>query len=178
MSVIGLDLSLRSTGVCVIQDGEAECVTIGSRVEAQWWEFPARVEGIVSDVLEWASVAEPAVFIESPAFAAKGRALDRMFGAWWLAVSELVKHGVTVRRVTPGQLKKFATGSGSANKEQVLLAVDRRYPEVAVAGNDEADALVLAVIGSAVYGEPFSRSLTKDQELIVEAVRVDGRGES
>ncbi len=171
--ILGIDFSLTSTGVCAIKDGDAECVTIGSKREDAWHEFPNRVEQIALDIFNWVGDdgLGAGLVIESPAFAAKGSAVDSMFGGWWLAVRAFGRLGWDPPlRVTPSQLKKFATGKGNAGKDEVLLAVARRYPDVVIKNNNEADAVVLAAIGAAAYGEPFNRALTAAQQAVVEAV--------
>lgn len=170
--IVGVDFSLTSTGVCAITDGEAECITIKTRKEEQWWLFPERVASIAAQILEWADVtAGDQIVIETPAFMAKSATLDKMLGGWWLLVHHLTGSiGEPPLRVTPQQVKKYATGKGNAGKDEVLAAVIRRYPDVLVTGNDQADALVLAAIGAAVLGEPFE-TLTRFQQEVVDAVR-------
>lgn len=174
--ILGIDFSLTSTGVCAIDKGSAECITVGSKQEQVWQEFPDRVKGIIHQALDWADTKDPIVLIESPAFGAKGSALDRMFGGWWLAVEALVPRSGALFKVTPGQIKKFATGNGAAKKDAVMLAVARRHPEVEFQTNDESDAFVLASIGAAAFGEPYAAPLTQYQQEIVDAVRA-GRKE-
>lgn len=176
--IVGIDFSLTSTGVCAITDGEAECITIRSKKEERWFEFPDRVAQIAADLEQWVR-SDALLVLESPAFAAKSSSLDRMFGGWWLFVDELrTTHLFEVPLlVTPSQVKKFATGRGNASKDEVLLAVARRYPDVEVADNNQTDALVLAAIGAAAMGEPFNGSLTAAQQEIVEAVRSRGGNE-
>lgn len=177
--ILGIDFSLTSTGVCAITDGEAECITIRSSKEETWDAFPRRVESIAVAIHEWAGdeMLGAALVIETPAFAGKSSSLDRMFGGWWIAVNTFSRLGYdTPLRVTPQQVKKYATGKGNANKDEVLAAVIRRYPDVFVTGNDQADALVLAAIGAGVYGEPFETG-TKYQQEVVEAVRLRGEVE-
>lgn len=173
MTVLGVDFSLTSTGVCAITDGEAECITIKTKKEEQWWLFPERIRSIAAQILEWADVtAADHIVIETPAFMAKSATLDKMFAGWWFLVWHLTGTGEDPPlRVTPAQLKKYATGKGNAGKDEVLAAVIRRYPDVIVTGNDQADALVLAAIGAAVMGEPFNGPLTVAQQEVVEAVR-------
>ena len=69
--------------------------------------------------------------------------------------------GVPVLPVPPSCRAKYATGKGNAGKDEVLLAVARRYPHAPVGGNDEADALVLAAMGARLLGEPVEDSLPK-----------------
>lgn len=175
--ILGIDFSLTATGVCAITDGEAECITIRTAKEILWWQFPDRIALISSQLEEWsafrAELGDPYLVIESPAFAAKSSSLDRMFGGWWLFVDELM-NGLSLDTpllVTPSQVKKFATGKGNAGKDEVMLATARRYPDVAIANNNEADALTLAAIGAAAYGEPFTGTLSKYQQEVVDAVR-------
>ncbi|MFF8817839.1 hypothetical protein ACF07D_07570 [Leucobacter sp. NPDC015123] len=176
MTILGVDFSLTSTGVCSIQDGEAECITVKSKKEAVWHEFPKRVNGIAYEIDFWANPGvEPEraqVVLETPAFAATSSSLDRMFGGWWMFVDALAGCGFEPPLlVTPAQVKKYATGKGNAAKDAVLASVFKRYPDVDVSGNDQADALVLAAIGAAVMGEPFNGPLTVAQQEVVEAVR-------
>lgn len=174
MTILGVDFSLTSTGVCSIEDGAAECITVKSKKEEVWHEFPQRVAGIALDIEAWIGAdTDPLIVIESPAFAAKSSSLDRMLGGWWMFVDTLITACVfnPPLLVTPGQLKKFATGKGNAGKDEVMLAVSRRYPDVAVTDNNQTDALVLAAIGAAVMGEPFNGPLTLAQQEVIEAVR-------
>ena len=71
--------------------------------------------------------------------------------------------------VTPGSLKKFATGSGAAKKEQVMLQVFKRWGFEAKT-NNEADAYVLARIGLA-YLDPLAVGLTKSQAEVIAVLR-------
>lgn len=45
--------------------------------------------------------------------------------------------------VNPTSLKKWATGRGKASKEQMMAAAKRMFPDRTIAGDDEADALML-----------------------------------
>lgn len=177
--IVGVDFSLTATGVCAITDGEAECVTFGSKKEDSWDLFPERVQSIGAQISEWAAERElaPAWVIESPAFAAKSSSLDRMFGGWWLLVDYMIGDcgWDTPLLVSPARLKKFATGKGNASKRDVERAVWRGFPDVHIGDDNQADALVLAAIGAAAWGEPFNRSLTKYQEEVVAAVATGKR---
>lgn len=175
--ILGIDFSLTSTGVCAIFDSEAECITLRSKKEELWWQFPQRIKEIVSGIVDWAAdeARESTLVIETPAFAAKSSSLDRMFGGWWLAVQLLIENGFEPPLlVTPAQVKKYAAGNGRAHKDEVLAAVIRRYPDILVAGNDQADALTLAAIGAGVFNEPFETP-TKYQLDVIEAVRFRSR---
>jgi crossover junction endodeoxyribonuclease RuvC len=52
---------------------------------------------------------------------------------------------------------KFCTGRGNAAKDEVLAAAIKRWPELDIADNNQADALILAMMGAqwagAITGE-------------------------
>lgn len=77
----------------------------------------------------------------------------------------LVRHWLWLRcipyvLVQPAQLKLYACGKGGgpdAGKDQVLLAVERRYGGLAtVTDNNQADALVLLAMALEHYGSPLA----------------------
>ena len=111
------------------------------------------------------------VVIEQPAYSQSGGSTHDRSGFWWMVVGRLLAAEVPVAEVTPGGVKKYATGSGSSGKDAVLAAVIRRYPAVAVSGNDEADALVLAAMGARWLGAPLEASLPAVNLQAMEAVR-------
>lgn len=174
--ILGIDFSLTSTGVCAITDGEAECLTIGTKT-TNWWEFGERPRSIANSINKWHGEDRPAWVIESPSFMSSGRAHDKVLVGWHMLIDHMVfELGYDPPLlVSPSQLKKFATDNGNAPKEEVLLAVARGYPDVPIKNNNEADAVILAAIGAAAYGEPFNRTLTKVQEKIVADVAA-GKG--
>lgn len=52
---------------------------------------------------------------------------------------------VNVERIAPTEAKKIATGNGRAKKEQVLEAVQARFPSSQVTTFDQADAIALGL---------------------------------
>lgn len=171
--ILGVDFSLTATGVCSIADAEAECVTVGSRA-TDWWAFGDRPREIAAAVDAWHREDRPAWVIESPSYMSRGRGHDKVLIGWHMFVDHMI-FGLGYEPpllVSPSQVKKFATGAGNASKRDVERAVWRRYPDVELRDDNQADALVLAAIGSAAYGEPFNGSLTKYQHEVVEAVRL------
>ena len=78
----------------------------------------------------------------------------------------LVELGTAVRQVLhesdarwyevpPGTLKKFLTGNGTCKKDQIVLAVYKRFG-IECRSDDEADAVALAYFGAAHQGQPVS----------------------
>lgn len=171
---VGLDLSLTSTGVAIIHDGHATVQRITSKPtkNATTADQAARLDSIVQRIL--AAIPHSAhtkIAVEGPSFGSTGTAAHILGGLWWLVRVALVKADLDFTVVaSPGTVKRYATGNGNAPKDHVLAAVVRRYPDVDVSGNDEADALVLAAIRARHDGHPFEESLPAAQSAAVSAV--------
>jgi crossover junction endodeoxyribonuclease RuvC len=148
--VIGLDLSLSSTGVAC-NAGWVERI----RLAAGPVDKPfLRLRAIRARVLEFANTGTDLVVVEGLAISRQtGQHLTRA-GMWHL-VMEAVDARTPWIQVSPTALKKYATGRGNAGKDEVLAAAVRRFPHIDVKGNDEADALWLAAIGADLLGEPM-----------------------
>lgn len=154
---IGIDFSLTGTGVAHYRNGEWDCTTIRSlKDDGTPTGFLRRVHKIAADIIAWADPIEGDVWaIESPAFNAKGAALDRMFGGWWIVIDDLTQHHAEPWLVPPTMLKKLATGKGNAGKDEVLAATVRRHPDAPIRDNNMADAVTLAVAASVFQGHPI-----------------------
>lgn len=160
---VGLDLSLTSTGVALIHDGHATVTRITStgRKGATTAETADRIDRIIHDILHALPPLEHCrVAVEGPSFASTGSAAHVLGGLWWAVRAHLSSVDVIV--VPPSTVKKYATGKGNAGKDEVLAAVVRRYLDVEVRGNDEADALVLAAIAARLNGDPIDPALPAD----------------
>lgn len=164
MKIVGIDPSLSSTGVAVVSCSgreveSVEVATVTSKPEADVDPLARlnRMRRIVRSVMDHAVDANAAV-IEGPSYGSvTGRQHDRS-GLWWMLVRALT--GVCLlAEVPPASRTMYATGRGNASKDTVLSSVIRRYPDVEVAGNDQADALVLAAMGARWWGIPIEISL-------------------
>lgn len=155
---IGIDYSTTATGVAIVEGDHWQTFTIKSKpVGDTLPHYYARIETLADNIL---GAIDPhpgdVVAIEGLAFAGKGRAVDRLHYAWHRTVQRLSRHGAVgdVLIVTTNQVKQLATGKGNAQKDDVLLATERRLPQADVAGNDEADAVWIAVGASVLAGAP------------------------
>lgn len=158
MRVLGIDPSLTSTGLALVEGGRV--------IETQRVQTKARGHQRIEEILDAIWKMGPGrgieglrVGIEGTAYGAKGSSVVQIFGLWGIVTHSLwtwlgTEHYQGYYVVTPSALKKYATGNGTSSKEEVLLAVDRRYPEAEVGGNDVADALIVAAMGARHFEEP------------------------
>lgn len=154
---IGIDWSLTNTGVTAFVDGEWDRMTIRTKTDDGTPEgFLERVHHIAAKITEWADPHDGDVWaIEGPSLHAKGAAIDRMFGGWWLTVDDLVAHHEPPCVFAPSSVKKLATGKGNASKGEVILATAKRLPEADVTNEHEADAAWITIAASIIAGQPI-----------------------
>lgn len=178
-TVIGIDLSLTSTGIAVVHtSGEILVARIQSKGNKEASLTDRRERLFKLDLAVWKHICDahesdlnnpPLIVIEQPAFSRQTGHMHDRSGLWWLVVSRAAQH-YDVAEVTPTARAKYATGKGNAGKDAVLAAVVRRYPHVETTGNDEADALVLAAMGARHLGQPID-DLPKTHLAAMDAVR-------
>jgi len=182
MKVIGLDKSMTSTGLAVVDDTQTETIRV-QRITSQ----PAKRDDGLKPSLQQRhdrmvmvedrlmvlvgmcppgtrGISRPPalVVIEGPAYAASQGAHD-IGGSWWRVVNNLLRVGIPVAEVSPSQVKQYATGSGSTSgktkvtKQMVIDAVRTNYGDAGsmITQTDEADALILAAIGCRYLGRPI-----------------------
>lgn len=144
--VVGLDLSLAKTGLC---DGvkawrRGYSLTEDSPLAAKVDRIRDVASDVVSDVLD----ARPRlVVVEQLSYGSQGDAVHQLAGLWFTVVGELQYARIPYATATPNQRAQYATGSGSAKKRAVKMAVRLRWPQIPVADDNEADAVSLAAMG-------------------------------
>ena len=149
--VIGLDLSLNSAGIArlhVARKGwDSKAVTSGNCPADPIWK---RFSAVAKDVLKLVGKND-IVFIEDYAFGKRSSltVLAELGGIVRFMIWRLTGHWPFSVPITA--LKKFATGRGSAKKEDIKLALYKKH-RLEFKTNDEADALVLAQIGALLLG--------------------------
>lgn len=154
---VGIDYSTTSCGIAITDGTTWETLTVkSSPTGASLGDYYERITDHARDIIAAARItALDTVGIEGIAFAGRGRSVDRLHYAWHRTVESLVRVlDVDPVIVTTNQVKQLATGKGNAQKDDVLLAAERRVPEARVAGNDEADAVWIAVGVSVLAGDP------------------------
>jgi Holliday junction resolvasome RuvABC endonuclease subunit len=154
---VGIDYSTTSSGVAVIEGESIRTFTLKSKPAGpSLVAYYERIRSLAADIMAAAELQPgDVVAIEGIAFAGRGAAVDRLHYSWHRTVELLSRViGTELVIVTTNQVKQLATGRGNAQKDDVLLATERRLPGAQVAGNDEADAVWVAVGASILHGEP------------------------
>lgn len=163
--VIGLDLSLTSTGVARVTNGRVvgtNSIRTAGKKGDDLQARAKRLESIVKSVyVDLCAFNPELVVVEAPSYGSQHGAQHDRSGLWWLVVQATLNGGWPVATVSPNGRAKYGTGKGNSPKDAVLAAVIKRYPEVTLNSNDEADALLLASMGSRHLGWPIEDELPK-----------------
>ena len=180
MRVMGLDLSITSTGMCVL--GNKGVYFLGSiptkpNDKDFLWDDYKRFDTIASTIMSVISKHKiKRLFIEAPAFAAHdmgGRQAQLrgivMFRLW----EAYSRDDFVYVSIAPTKLKKFIVGSGKNGSKNLMgEAVRRSYPielqNVRFTNDDEIDAYALAKFGhvsiqACKKGFKFLRTIPKYQ---------------
>lgn len=167
--VTGLDLSLTSTGVCVVHveplkpgvrppllfDAEVGTVTTKPGDDKSYWTMSQRIYTIVARLTPAIQRAD-LIVLEGPSLASVGGYAHARAWLWGAVYDRCIEAGKDETLVVaPSQRVKYAVGKGSATKDAVLAAAIKRWPNVDIRGHDTADAMILAAIGCRYLGLPI-----------------------
>jgi crossover junction endodeoxyribonuclease RuvC len=161
LKIVGIDASLTSTGVAVLND------SLHTEVIKSKKTGPERLIEIRARIWEIVFGAE-LVVIEGYAFA-KGNQAHQMGELGGLLRVMFHEMRLNWIEVAPGQVKKFATGKGNADKRDMAVGVYKRWGREFTTG-DEMDAFVLALIGQA-YHQGLVDGLTAFQREVIDGIR-------
>jgi crossover junction endodeoxyribonuclease RuvC len=153
-SFIGLDLSLTSTGMVVMRDGQIsqDANHCGGELRgAERLEFIAKQ--IQVSIEESTYEGESFAAIEGYTYASMQNlpALAELGG---VVKCRLLDMGVPFIIVAPTTLKKFTTGDHHAKKDKMILEVYKRW-DYEAENNDMADAYALAAFCAAHHEKPW-----------------------
>ena len=156
MRIVGIDPSLTATGIAATTTNDP-AVTFTETITSPR-RGHERLSRILEEINTWTRIAQ-LVVIEGPAYGSAAGARQQghheRAGLWWLITHDLWRKHIQVAVVDPVSRIRYATGKGRAGKDEVLAAVIRRYTQIEVANNNEADALVLAAMGAHHAGFPL-----------------------
>ena len=133
ITVIGLDLSLTSTGICV--DGVAE--SLSSQLKGV-----ERLADLAEQVCERVSSTPHAVVcVEGYSFGSRNSQAHAIGELGGVVRYRLWQLGIPVVDIPPTCRAKFATGRGNAGKDEMIASVSQRGHRPC--DDNEADALAI-----------------------------------
>lgn len=149
--VIGADFSLSATGIAC-NAGWTETLKPSAKLRGH-----PRMTWLRDAILDHTRGAD-LVVVEGPSYGNQGAQRQsghhERAGLWWLVTHALWAADMPVAVASPASVKKYATGRGNASKDEVLLAVSRRFAWFD-GDNNAADALILAAAGADFLGAPM-----------------------
>lgn len=157
---IGIDPSTKTGIVILNQDGEVlleEELTGISDVD------PKRMVTLTEKVINQIKGQNSVICIEGFSYGSKGRGISFQFGLGHAIRNEMYKHNIKYKDVSPGQLKKFATGKGNTSKDNMILPIYKRW-QYEHDSDNVRDAFVLAQIAK---GFSDGSGLVKHQREVI-----------
>lgn len=153
---VGLDLSLTSTGIAIVQAKSpltdeysltTKLVKSKGKADADYPTQLERVNTIADRIAQVLAEQSPDyVAIEGPSLASRHGRVHQRHGLWWVVYGQVLDRlPCTVEVIPPTTLKKWFTGKGNANKSmmaEVALALVGRPLDT----DDEVDAFALALM--------------------------------
>lgn len=170
--IIGVDTSLTRTGLARIDVVGSLPPTIelwsypSKPVGDQWAARHDRIHELATEVGKAFDGFPTLVVIESPAYSSTTGAVHDRAWFWGQVYHQARERGIPVLTATPQGRMKYATGKGKADKDVVLAAAIKRWPNVDITNNDEADALILAAMGARKLGHPVDDVPLLNQEAL------------
>lgn len=159
---VGIDPSTK-TGLVILNDDKVETEI---EITTNTSDEPLRFMNIASHVMKHLK-DDDVICIEGFSFGSKGKGVSTQYGIGWLIRAELIKSGYSYYEVSPGALKKFATGKGTTKKDEMVLPIYKRWGYEGATDNIR-DAFVLAQIAKATIN---NNDLTAFQKDVMEKVK-------
>jgi Holliday junction resolvasome RuvABC endonuclease subunit len=142
--VLGLDLSLTGTGIC-LPDGTTFTVkTKTSEGDRRLVHIAETIRAVASDGVDLAVIEDLPVHGKSAGITGMVHGTAR---------TELIRAGIPYALIAPATLKAYATGSGTGDKTAMALAAFKRAG-VEFADDNQCDAFWLRVAGLDWLGHP------------------------
>lgn len=157
-TILGIDQSISCTGVVVVTDGVLDHYeTVTTPPMKGIYNKVFRIKSIVDQIVAIIGKYNPeVVYIEEIAFAGQGDAAKDLAGLYYVILVTLDRIGVKYVPVNIKTVKKLATGSGNAKKEDMFEALPDTvkiefgtFPKTK-GRYDLADAYHIAVVGNSI----------------------------
>jgi crossover junction endodeoxyribonuclease RuvC len=146
--VLGIDTSLRSTGIAVVEaQGSSlrhvDCATLKTSPK---WLHSACLKHIAEGISNMIAESQPQEASIEGAFFFKNAKTAMVLGeARGVAIATCAAHGLPVYEYAPRRVKQAVVGVGSAEKHQVARMVMRLLGLTDEPQQDAADALAIAI---------------------------------
>lgn len=155
VNIAALDLSLTGTGIAHLADGTLTART----VKCPKLIGNARLDLILRTCV-YSDFDADLVVIEGPAYGkqSKQSGHHERAGLWWLVAHALWVNSIPYVVIPPSNRSKYATGKGTAGKDEVMAAAIKRYGHlVDITDNNQGDAVVLLAMVADHYGAPLAK---------------------
>lgn len=163
MTFVGIDPAIANNGLVIVRPGgDADAHTFKSphiaRKNRDPHAWSSRIE-IAASTLASQVPHDSLVAIEGPAHGARFGNPDERAGLRWSLIARLRVRGCRIVAIPPTKAKMWLTGSGVADKGEMLLAARdltaRHMPDLEISTEHEADAFALVSMLAAHFGAPF-----------------------
>lgn len=164
MSVLGIDPSLRCTGIALVtRGGDVVASRFPTKPAGTLAEQQEQVRYIVGSVLRAVPMTLDLTVIEEP-YVPQHAAGEVVVRSWvyGLLVDQLMQRG-PVAKVSAKTRAKYAAHNGNADKKAVEAAIREAFPNIPIRDNNEADAIALAAMGARYLGVPADGTPSKKQ---------------
>ena len=146
--VLGIDTSLRSTGVGVVEavGNRLSCVECGFLKTSRQWPHSQcllRIAEGLDDIIRRTRPQE--VAIEGAFFCKNVKTAMVLGEARGVAIAACARHGIPVYEYAPRLVKQAVVGVGRAEKDQVAKMVKTMLGLAEQPQGDAADALAIAI---------------------------------
>lgn len=148
LRVLGIDTSLRSTGLGVVERGGARLCAVAHATlrNPAAWPHSRCLERIYRDVQAMIEQTRPGAASIEGAFHCKNARTALILGqARGAAIAACAARGLAIYEYSPRKVKQSVCGSGAASKPQVAKMVCSILALAPVPPEDETDALALAI---------------------------------
>src|SRR5699024_327242 len=160
VNYIGIDPSTKTGIVILDNDGN---VLLEEEITGTGDKDPKRMVTLTNKIINQIKGQNSTICIEGFSYGSKGRGISFQFGLGHAIRNEMFKHDIKYINVSPGQLKKFATGKGNTSKDNMILPIYKRWGYEHDSDNVR-DAFVLAQIAK---GLSYGNRLVKHQREVI-----------
>jgi len=153
---VGIDLSTE-TGFIILDD-QGELINEEEITSEN--EDPQRMIDIVGQITNQIEKNDK-IAIEGFSYGSRGRGVSFQFGIGYALRIELHKRNYDYIIVSPGQLKKYATGKGNTSKDNMVLPIYKKW-NYSHDSDNVRDAYVLAQIAKSLNNKEGLFNYQKD----------------